>query len=199
MGVAAMGMVAGGGGGGMTDTAKDIAHAGGVGGSIIGNLAQGVTEKRKLEFQMRQMEKAMAETKSRALRSYAIMEESAKQTIGEQQVARATQGKIGGAGNSYLALNDTVDKMAQQMRDSVTEVGYELHNKRYEIETTRSASKNAMYSAIAKSINILDKGAGDYFKNKNKPQKGTTSKESSTDKYGSGEGITQSILGQHGG
>lgn len=156
MGAMAAGGGAGGGIGGWMQAAKTIE-------GIPGMIAKGKMEKYALKMQVRQMEKAMAETKLRASKNMSIMEESAKQNVARQQVARASQGKISGVGSDYLLYNDTIDKMAQDVTNMAHEVGYELHNQRFGIEQTKTAADNAMKLAVTKAINALEDGAFQFF------------------------------------
>ena len=178
----AMGGAGGGGGGyaGMMQAAKTIE-------GIPGIIAKGKMEKFALQMQVRQMEKAMAETKLRATKNMNVLEESAKQNVARQQVARATQGKVSGVGSDYLLYNDTIDKMAADVTNMAHEVGYELHSQRFGLEQTKTAADNAMKLAVTKALNALEEGAFQFLGGSGKLSKEATApEESSPSKYNKG-------------
>ena len=116
------------------------------------------------------IERQIGESYVRAKQNIDLIGKQHSQVLARQQVATASQGKVGGRGSNYLLLEDTMNKMGQEMNTYSRDVAWQMYDMRYQSETQKAAAKNAMTAALIESLGTAVKTANTLIENPDKPQ-----------------------------
>lgn len=159
----------------MTDTVGtnptgDILAGVGGGLSILGSLYEGIGKSQQHKAQARMIENQIKESYTRSKQNIDLISKQHLQVLGRQQVATASQGKVGGRGSNYLLLEDTMTKMGDEIRNYSRDVAWQMYDMRYQAEGQKTMAKNAMTTAMIDSLNTAIKTANTLIENPDKPQ-----------------------------